>query len=149
MITGLSHACFYVLDQDSAKRFYLDQLGFTLGSDVDLGDGVRWLTVRPPEQPDLEIVLADTRMGHDAETAETLRGLVAKGALGSGVMATADVRRTYEELSARGVEFIQEPVDRPYGVEALFRDDSGNWFSLTQRVPTDWSQADWDAATVR
>lgn len=149
MITGMSHACLYVLDQDSARAFYTDVLGFALGSDVDMGDGVRWLTVRPPEQPDLEIVLADTRMGHDAETAETLRVLVAKGALGSGVMATADVHRTYEELRGRGVTFIQEPVERPYGVEALFRDDSGNWFSLTQRVRSDWNQADWDAATVR
>lgn len=149
MITSLSHACLYVLDQESAKRFYVDTLGFTLGSDVDMGEGLRWLTVRPPEQPDVEIILADTRMGHDAETAQTLRRLVAAGSLGSGVMATADVRATYEQLRDRGVTFIQEPVERPYGVEALFRDDSGNWFSLTQRVGGDWSQADWDAAAAR
>ncbi|WP_433560147.1 VOC family protein [Pseudonocardia xinjiangensis] len=73
-------------------------------------------------------------MGQDQETADQIRTLVAKGALGAGVMGTDDCQKTYEELSARGVVFVQEPVRRPYGIEAVFRDDSGNWFSLTQRV---------------
>ncbi len=141
MIKSLSHACFYVLDQESAKRFYTEKLGFDVRSDVVMGaefegagQGLRWLTVSPPQQPEVEIILADPAMGHDAETAEQIRALVAKGAMGSGVMATDDCQKTYEELSARGVVFLQEPAERPYGTEAVFRDDSGNWFSLSQRA---------------
>lgn len=139
MIKKLSHACVYVLDQDRAKGFYTEKLGFEVRHDVRMGtdfegagEGFRWLTVSPPEQPDVEIILADPGMGQDAESAEQIRALVAKGALGPGAMTTDDIHKTFEELSARGVEFTQEPVTRPYGVEALFRDDSGNWFSLTQ-----------------
>ena len=139
MITGLSHANIFVLDQDRAKEFYTEKLGFTLKTDATMGaefegagSGFRWLTVSPPSQPDLEIVLADPSMGHDEDTARTIRELVAKGAMGGGVWDTDDVRKTYEQLRERGVEFVQEPTERPYGVEALFRDDSGNWFSLTQ-----------------
>jgi catechol 2,3-dioxygenase-like lactoylglutathione lyase family enzyme len=141
MITRLSHATVYVLDQDAAKAFYTDKLGFEIRSDVAMGEafegggaGFRWLTVGPPSHPDLEIILADPAMGHDPESAEQLRALVAKGAFGAGVLATDDCRRTYEQLSARGVVFLQEPVQRPYGIEAVLRDDSGNWFSLTQRL---------------
>ncbi|MFC5994159.1 VOC family protein [Pseudonocardia hispaniensis] len=140
MIKRMSHACCYVLDQERAKRFYTEKLGFEVRADVALGgesegggQGFRWLTVGPPDQPDVEIILADCRMGHDPETAEQIRALVAKGAMGTGVMATDDCQKTYEELSARGVVFTQEPAQRPYGIEAVFRDDSGNWFSLTQR----------------
>ncbi len=139
MITGLSHANIFVLDQDRAKEFFTEKLGFTLKTDMVMGEefegsgsGFRWLTVSPPNQPDLEIILADPSMGHDEQTAKTIRELVAKGAIGAGVWEADDVRKTYEELKERGVEFIQEPAERPYGVEALFRDDSGNWFSLTQ-----------------
>jgi catechol 2,3-dioxygenase-like lactoylglutathione lyase family enzyme len=144
MISRMSHACFYVLDQESARRFYTEKLGFEVRSDVTMGPdegpgGLRWLTVGPPDQPDVEIILADCAMGHDLRTTEQLRELVAKGALGTGVMATDDCRKTYEELTARGVVFTQEPARRPYGVEAVFRDDSGNWFSLTERAA--WSGA--------
>ncbi len=132
MIKGMSHACVYVLDQDSAKAFYTEKLGFTLVGDHDLGDGVRWLTVTPPGQPDMEIVLADCRMGHDAQTAEQLRALVAKGTFGFGVLATDDCRKTYAELSAKGVEFSQEPIERFYGTDAAFRDPSGNHIRFTQ-----------------
>ncbi len=141
MIKRLSHVCCYVLDQASAKQFYTDKLGFEVRSDVTVGgefegagDGFRWLTVGPPDQPDVEIILADCGMRHDPETTEQLRALVAKGAMGAGVLATDDCQKTYEELAARGVVFTQEPATRPYGVEALFRDDSGNWFSLTQHT---------------
>lgn len=139
MIRRLSHACLFVLDQDRAKEFYTGKLGFEVRSDVRMGadfegagEGFRWLTVGPPDQPDLELILADPRMVDDDATADQIRALVAKGALGAGAMATDDIRKTYEELSARGVVFTQEPAERPYGVEAIFRDDSGNWFSLTQ-----------------
>ncbi|WP_219412540.1 VOC family protein [Pseudonocardia nigra] len=141
MINRMSHACFYVLDQERAKQFYTGKLGFEVRSDVAMGgefegagEGFRWLTVGPPGQPDVEIILADCGMGNDPETAAQIHALVAKGAMGTGVMATDDCQKTYEELSARGVVFTQEPAARPYGVEAIFRDDSGNWFSLTQHT---------------
>ncbi|WP_214407951.1 VOC family protein [Pseudonocardia lacus] len=141
MIRRMSHTCFYVLDQDRAKQFYAQKLGFEVRSDVRMGEefegagqGFRWLTVSPPDQPDLEIILADAAMGNDEATAARIRELVAKGAMGTGVLETDDVQKAYEELSGRGVVFIQEPEQRPYGVEALLRDDSGNWFSLVQRA---------------
>ena len=144
MITRMSHACIYVLDQDRAKEFYTEKLGFVVKDDVSMGaefegagQGFRWLTVYPPAQPEMEIILADCGMGHDPETADQIRSLVAKGALGPGVMTSDDVHKTYQELTARGVVFTQEPAERPYGIEALFRDDSGNWFSLSQTTPPD------------
>jgi catechol 2,3-dioxygenase-like lactoylglutathione lyase family enzyme len=144
MISKLSHAGVLVLDQDSAKQFYTEKLGFTVRNEVemgaefaDAGEGFRWLTVSPPGQPDLEFILAAPEMGHDEETARQLRELVAKGAFGGGVWATDDCRKTHDELSSRGVVFVQEPAERPYGVEAVFRDDSGNWFSLTEHNRTD------------
>jgi catechol 2,3-dioxygenase-like lactoylglutathione lyase family enzyme len=139
MINRLSHATVYVLDQASARDFYTEKLGFEVRADVAMGpvcDGgpdIRWLTVGPKAQPNVEIILADCAMGQDEATAEQLRELVAKGALGTGV-ATDDCRATYEELSSRGVVFLQEPAERPYGTEAVFRDDSGNWISLTERA---------------
>lgn len=140
MITKLSHVLLYVLDQDSAKKFYTEKLGFVVRSDVKMGEGFegagwgfRWLTVGPPDQPDVEIVLADPSMGHDEQTAKELRTLVAKGALGTTVWLTDDCQKTFEELSARGVTFLSEPSARPYGIEAIFRDDSGHSFSLTER----------------
>jgi catechol 2,3-dioxygenase-like lactoylglutathione lyase family enzyme len=134
MITRLSHAGVPVLDQDSAKAFYTEKLGFEVRSDVEL-DNFRWLTVGPPDQPELEFILWEPKPPmQEAETALEIRALVAKGAFGGGVWATDDCRATHEELSGRGVTFLQEPTERPYGIEAVFRDDSGNWFSLTQRT---------------
>jgi catechol 2,3-dioxygenase-like lactoylglutathione lyase family enzyme len=134
VITKISHSAIYVLDYDSAKDFYVNKLGFEVRADEKMADTFRWLTVGPPDQPDLEIILmVPGPPQHDPETAKQLRELVAKGALGAGVLSTADCRKAYDVLSARGVTFLQEPAERPYGVEAVFRDDSGNWFSLTER----------------
>jgi len=133
MIKGLSHVNVYVLDQDRAKDFYINTLGFELRTDVSM-DGFRWLTVGPKGQPDLNILLAHPAPPmFSAEDAAVLRDLVAKGAMAGGVIETDDCRATFEELKSRGVTFLQEPAERPYGIEALLRDDSGNWFSLTQR----------------
>jgi catechol 2,3-dioxygenase-like lactoylglutathione lyase family enzyme len=133
MITAMSHTSVWVLDQDRALAFYTEKLGFELTTDADLGGGARWLTVQAPKQSDLHLVLASPGPPMlSEEDAKVVRDLVAKGALGAGVMRTDDVRATYEDLKAKGVEFLQEPADRPYGIEAVFRDDSGNWFSLTQ-----------------
>lgn len=133
MIRKISHMNLFVLDQERAKDFYTQKLGFEVRSDTVM-DGFRWLTVGPKGQPDLNILLArpDPPM-FSADDARALRDLVAKGSMAGGVIETDDCRATYEDLKAKGVTFLQEPAERPYGVEALFRDDSGNWFSLTSR----------------
>jgi len=135
MIQRMSHTTIFVLDQDRALAFYTEKLDFEVRADARMGD-FRWLTVGPKGQPDLEIILFAIKPSptHDEATCTTLRALVAKGALGAGVFNTADCRKTYAELIAKGVEFVQPPTERPYGVEALLKDDSGNWFSLTQRT---------------
>jgi catechol 2,3-dioxygenase-like lactoylglutathione lyase family enzyme len=139
MITGISHACLYVLDQEAAKTFYTEKLGFEVRTDFQMGtgfegagEGFRWLTVGPVGKPDVQFILADCGMGHDEATAEQIKSLVAKGALGTSVLVTDDCQATFRELSGRGVVFLSEPAERPYGVEAVFRDDSGNTFSLTE-----------------
>jgi len=126
----------YVLDQDAAYDFYVNKLGLEVHTDAKMDGGFRWLTVNPKGQPDLEIALMPTGPGpmRDQETSDMLRALIAKGALSGGVLETADVQKTYEELKAKGVEFSQPPTERFYGIEALFKDNSGNWFSLTQRT---------------
>ena len=136
MIQRLSHAVIYVLDQDAAYDFYVNKLGLEVRTDAPMDGGLRWLTVGPKGQPDLEIALMPTTPSRmmDQETSDMLRALIKKGAIGCGVLETADCRKTYEELKARGVEFTQPPVERFYGIEALFKDNSGNWFSLGQQT---------------
>ena len=134
MITRFSAANVWVMDQDEALAFYTDKLGLVVRNDVTM-DGFRWLTVGAKDQPDLEIILVEPGPPIvDEEAAQHIRALVTKGSMGAGLFATDDCRKTYEELSAKGVEFVQEPAERPYGIEAIFRDNSGNWFSLTQRL---------------
>jgi catechol 2,3-dioxygenase-like lactoylglutathione lyase family enzyme len=134
MIQRLSHTTLFVTDQDAAKDFYVNKLGFDVRMDQSMGN-FRWLTVGPKGQPDLQIILMKLgpsgRM--DAESAETLRTLIQRGLVAAGAFETADCRKTYEELSARGVEFTSPPEEKFYGIEAVFKDNSGNWFSLTQR----------------
>ncbi|MBP2068010.1 catechol 2,3-dioxygenase-like lactoylglutathione lyase family enzyme [Streptomyces iranensis] len=147
----------WVLDQDRAKEFYTEKLGLEVRTDMSIGGdgeggegggGMRWLTVGAKGQPDVQLTLmVPSSPGLDPESAEALRTLVAKGVLGAGVFTTDDIHRDYEALKAKGVEFVQEPQERPYGTEALFRDDSGNWFSFTQpREEMDFSKP-WDGCT--
>lgn len=133
MLQKLSHATIFCLDQDESKRFYTEKLGFEVRTDMTMGT-FRWLTVAPPGQ-DLELVLMKVNASppFDADSAEQIRGLIARGILGGGVFETADCRATYQELKARGVEFMGEPVERPYGVEVMLKDNSGNLFSVVQR----------------
>jgi predicted enzyme related to lactoylglutathione lyase len=133
MIQRMSHSTVWVLDQDRAKAFYLDKLGFEIRNDVLLGT-FRWLTVSPKGQPDHEVILMGIAPSPfmDEATCATIRTLVAKGALGSGVFATADCKATYHELLAKGVEFLSPPTERPYGIETMMKDDSGNVFSMVQ-----------------
>jgi catechol 2,3-dioxygenase-like lactoylglutathione lyase family enzyme len=133
MINGISIVSVWVLDQDSAKEFYADKLGFTVTNDLTLEGGMRWLTVRPPGTDSQELLLMDPLHSMlDEETGQQVRALVAKGALSPGVMATSDCKADHAVLAERGVEFTQDPAERPYGVEAIMRDDSGNWYSFTQ-----------------
>jgi catechol 2,3-dioxygenase-like lactoylglutathione lyase family enzyme len=137
MITRFTHVSIYVLDQARALDFYTNKLGFKVVTDVPLvpaGNGARWLTVSPPGQPELEINLSVITEGmwYTKETADSLRELVRKGTFGCGVLTCDDIYATYEELKAKGVKFIKAPQKEFYGIEALFKDDSGNWFSLAQ-----------------
>ena len=135
MITRLNHVSIFVLNQDSAYDFYVNKLGFTVNTDAAMGPGMRWLTVCPPGQPELEISLMAITEGmmFDAQSAHQMRELVQRGTFGFGVFECNDLIATYEELKAKGVEFTKAPTKEFYGFEALFKDDSGNWFSLGEK----------------
>jgi catechol 2,3-dioxygenase-like lactoylglutathione lyase family enzyme len=126
----------WVHDQDEALAFYTDKLGFEVRSDVTLPElgGFRWLTVGAPDQHEIDIVLMAIPGPpvFDEETAEQVRTLMAKGAATAIFLTTDDVHADYERLKAKGVEFTEEPEERPYGIDAGFRDPSGNHFRLTQ-----------------
>ena len=132
MITGLALVCLNVGDLDEAKAFYVDLLGFEVGID-EVMDGFRWLTVHAPGRPDLPMMLVVPEPpAVEPTVAEELRSLMTRGYLGLGALATDDCRAAYAELSAKGVEFIEEPEERFYGVDAAFRDPFGNHWRLTQ-----------------
>jgi catechol 2,3-dioxygenase-like lactoylglutathione lyase family enzyme len=135
MITSLSHTTVYVLDQDAALKFYRDKLGFEVHTDATMDNGFRWVTVGPKTQPGMEIILMKVAPGPmwDAATVATITELVRKGTFGIGVFETDDCRATYKELVARGVEFMGPPEEKFYGVEAIGKDNSGNWFSMSQK----------------
>jgi catechol 2,3-dioxygenase-like lactoylglutathione lyase family enzyme len=134
MIRRMSHATIFVKNQNEALEFYRDKLGFKVHTDAMVGEDFRWLTLCTEDDPNFEIILMEPKPGMlmDEETSNQLRAIMNKGVLGAGVFNTDDCRGTYQELKAKGVDFAQEPAERPYGIEAVFRDNSGNWFSLTQ-----------------
>jgi len=132
----ISTAQIWVDDQDEALDFYTQKVGLEVRSDVtlpEMGD-FRWLTVGPSGQPDIAIVLMAIPGPPvmDEETTGQVRNLVAKGFAGTIFLATDDVQADYEELKGRGVEFVEEPEERPYGIDSAFRDPSGNNIRLTQ-----------------
>ena len=131
MITNVSLQTVWVTDIDEALSFYVDKLGFVPHSDVRVGD-FRWCTVVHPDHPELELVLNTPGPPLEPADAEVVARLLGKGAMSGGGLRTDDCRKTYEDLSAKGVEFLQEPQDRPYGVEAVLRDNSGNWWVLVE-----------------
>lgn len=136
MIRRMSHATIFVNNQNEALEFYRDKLGFKVHTDAKIGEDFRWLTMCTADDPDFEIILLEPKPGMlmDEPTSQQLRAIMAKGVLGAGVFNADDCRKTYEELSARGVQFVSPPTERPYGIEAVFKDNSGNWFSLTQET---------------
>jgi len=135
MITKLSHATIFVSDQDKAYDFYVNTLGFEVRNDAKMDNGFRWLAVGPKTAKDLNLVLFAPVPGMmDDDVIKALKMLLDKGALGGGVFEADDCQKTYEELSAKGVKFTKKPTKEFYGIEALFTDGCGNWFSLTQRT---------------
>jgi uncharacterized glyoxalase superfamily protein PhnB len=129
----------WVHDQDAALDFWTTKVGFEVRADVTVPEmgNFRWLTIGPPGQTDIDIVLMAIPGPPimDEATAADVRALTAKGFTGTVFLATDDCRKSFEELSARGVEFIDEPTEMPYGLDASFRDPSGNNARLTQRYP--------------
>ena len=142
MITGFALVCLQVPDLVEAKSFYVDTLGFEVGIDQEL-DGFRWLTVHPPTAPETPMMLVvPGPPGVDADTAAVLRDLIARGVIGIGALRTDDCWATYRELSAKGVEFTEQPEERFYGVDASFRDPFGHHWRLTQPKELDRIRAD-------
>jgi catechol 2,3-dioxygenase-like lactoylglutathione lyase family enzyme len=140
MIDGASHLSVWVHDQDEAMAFYTEKLGFEIREDATLDElgGYRWLTVGPPGQPAVNLILSRPGPpGLDAETAEQLLALVAKGAMGPGIFHTEDCRATCRELEARGVELATQPDERFYGIDATVRDPSGNLWRIVQPIEVD------------
>lgn len=133
MILGLGISTVWTFDQQRTKAFFTEKLDFEVRSEVSMGE-MKWVTVAAKDQPDLELTLMSLDgPGLDPESAAALKKLVSKGVLGAGAFRTDDCRGDYETFKARGVEFLQAPQERPYGIEAIFRDDNGNWYSLTER----------------
>lgn len=120
----------WVHDQEEALAFYTEKLGMRVRADITLPEleGFRWLTVSPTGQPEVTIVLMEIpgEPVFDAETEKSLRELLAKGAVGALFLTTEDVQAEYEALKARGVEFNEEPSEKPWGTDVAFRDPSGN-----------------------
>ena len=131
MINNVSLLGVWVNDQDEALEFYTTKLGFELRADVTVGD-YRWLTVGLPGQPDMLVNLQLPGPPLDDESAGFIKRMMAKGSMSAGGLNVDDCRKTYDELTAKGVEFVSEPADRPYGVEAVMRDNSGNWWVLVE-----------------
>jgi predicted enzyme related to lactoylglutathione lyase len=132
----IATAQLWVHDQDEALAFYTDKVGMEVRSDVTMPEmgNFRWLTIGPADQPDIAIVLMAIPGPPviDDESAGQIRDLMAKGFAGTVFLSTDDCHKSYEELSARGIEFVEPPEARPYGIDAGFRDPSGNSIRLTQ-----------------
>jgi uncharacterized glyoxalase superfamily protein PhnB len=132
----LSNTQLWVHDQEEALAFYTEKLGFEIRADVTLPEmgNFRWLTVGPAAQPDIAIVLMAIAGPPvmDTNTAEQVKSLMAKGLAGTIFLTTDDCQAAYEELKGRGIEFIEQPEERPYGIDSSFRDPSGNHIRLTQ-----------------
>jgi len=132
----IANAQLWVHDQDDAHAFYTQKLGFEVRSDVTLPElgNFRWLAVGPVGQPDVSIALMAIPGPpvFDNDTAEKVKELMAKGAAGTVFLTTDDVHASYDELKGRGVEFVDAPEERPYGIDSSFRDPSGNHLRLMQ-----------------
>ncbi|MFE3193907.1 VOC family protein [Nocardia sp. NPDC059240] len=137
MISGVAIVNVLVADQEESKRFYIDVLGFEERDDVQISPGYRWCTVGHPSQPELLVSLVRFGPPLTAELARELELAQKAGGLGGLGLNVDDCHQTYADLKGKGVEFVQEPVERPYGTEAVCRDNSGNWMVLIEPRPTE------------
>ncbi|MFC7548154.1 VOC family protein [Plantactinospora sp. GCM10030261] len=140
MITNVSIVDVYVKDIDAAKSFYIDVLGLTEHTDITLGEGYRWCTVKTPNQPELQIHLTKPGRPHSPDMVAAIDRALDEGGTFAVGLHVDDCRKTCDELRAKAVEVIAEPEERPYGVEAVVRDNSGNWIVLVE--PREFSAAD-------
>lgn len=148
MITNISIVSVFVKDVDESKRFYTDVLGFDTKDDITLGDGYRWCTVVHPNQPELMVNLTIPGPPHPPHLVEAMKRALDEGGMHGLGLNVDDCEKTFAELSAKGVEFIQPPSKRPYGTEALCRDNSGNWLVLVQPSNQPFSTADFAPEAV-
>ncbi len=148
MLDAVSHTHIIVRDQDEAKAFYTEVLGLEVRQDVTLEEmgGYRWLTVGPPDQPDMNLMLLPPGPQIDEQTREQVLQLVAQGATGGGIFRTDDCRATCRELEGRGLELTQQPDERFYGIDAAFRDPSGNQWRIVQPIEFDPNELERSAA---
>jgi catechol 2,3-dioxygenase-like lactoylglutathione lyase family enzyme len=144
MITNISIVSLFVKDIDDAKKFYTDVLGFEEKDDITLGEGYRWCTIVHPNQPELAVNLAIPGPPLPADLVEAVRRAQEAGTMHGLGLTVDDCQRTFEDLTAKGVEFLQPPSTRPYGTEAVCRDISGNWVVLVEPATTPYSAADFD-----
>ncbi len=140
MITNVSIVSIWVQDIDESLAFYTDVLGFEPGEDVRLGEDFRWCTVVHPNQPELKLHLTTPSKPLSDDLIAAMTRAQAEGGLPGVGLSVDDCRKTFEDLRAKGVEFLQEPEERPYGVEALLRDNSGNWMVIVE--PRDYQPED-------
>ncbi|HEX2177103.1 MAG TPA: VOC family protein [Nocardioidaceae bacterium] len=132
MITNISLTTVYCLDQTETRDFYVDVLGFQAGTDITMGGDFRWVTVFHPNQRELEVTLMTPGPPLDEDAANFVRQQLEKGQMGGLGLRVDDCHKTYADLRAKGVTFLQEPSDRPYGIEAVMRDNTGNWLVLVE-----------------
>ena len=142
MITNVSIVSVWVKDIDDSLAFYTDVLGFQPAEDVRLGPDFRWCTVVHPNQPELKLHLTTPSKPLSDDLIAAMTRAQAEGGLPGVGLNVDDCRKTYEDLKAKGVEFLQEPEERPYGVEALLRDNSGNWMVIVE--PRDYTPEDFE-----
>lgn len=145
MITNVSLISVFVQDLDESLAFYTDVLGFDAKDDIQLGPDYRWVTVSHPHQPELVLHLAIPGPPMSEDLVAAMQRAQAEGGLPGVGLNVDDCRKTYETLRAKGVEFLQEPAERPYGVEALMRDNSGNWMVLVE--PKEYKPEDFEGVS--
>lgn len=145
MITNVSLVSVWVKDLDESLAFYTDVLGFEARDDIQLAEDFRWVTVGHPSQPELQIHLTTPSPPLSADLIAAMQRAQSEGGLPGVGLQVEDCQKTFEELREKGVEFIQEPAERPYGVEALMRDNSGNWMVLVE--PRDYTPEDFEGVS--
>ena len=146
MITNVSLISIFCTDLDETRDFYVDVLGFKPGEDISFGD-YRWVTVIHPNQPELSLHITTPGAPLDDGLTEAIERSLAAGSMTGIGVTVDDCQATFEELSAKGVTFIQEPADRPYGTEAILRDNVGNWLVMVENkeyTPEDFEGFDFD-----